>query len=307
MSLTDVTLCGKTLCSPVIAASGTFGFGGEYAGIVDMKKLGGISGKGLTLEGKYGNEGERLWETPAGLINSIGLQNPGVRHFIEYELPGMKKLGPAVLANLGGSTIETYEEGARLLDETNVDFIELNISCPNVKAGGIAYGVKAESAREVVSRVRACTKKPLIVKLSPNAENITEMALACEAAGADGLSLVNTFQAMAIDLEKRRPVFNNVFAGLSGPAIRPIALRMVYQVCRAVQVPVVGLGGIATAGDALEFIMAGAAAVQVGTANFLPSADGKLFAQKDRTACADRVPQGHGVRSLAEIRGCAQV
>ena len=232
MSLTDVTLCGKTLCSPVIAASGTFGFGGEYAGIVDMKKLGGISGKGLTLEGKYGNEGERLWETPAGLINSIGLQNPGVRHFIEYELPGMKKLGPAVLANLGGSTIETYEEGARLLDETNVDFIELNISCPNVKAGGIAYGVKAESAREVVSRVRACTKKPLIVKLSPNAENITEMALACEAAGADGLSLVNTFQAMAIDLEKRRPVFNNVFAGLSGPAIRPIALRMVYQVCR---------------------------------------------------------------------------
>ena len=184
MSLTDVTLCGKTLCSPVIAASGTFGFGGEHAGIVDMKKLGGISGKGLTLEGKYGNEGERLWETPAGLINSIGLQNPGVRHFIEYELPGMKKLGPAVLANLGGSTIETYEEGARLLDETNVDFIELNISCPNVKAGGIAYGVKAESAREVVSRVRACTKKPLIVKLSPNAENITEMALACEAAGA---------------------------------------------------------------------------------------------------------------------------
>ena len=291
MSLTDVTLCGKTLCSPVIAASGTFGFGGEYAGIVDMKKLGGISGKGLTLEGKYGNEGERLWETPAGLINSIGLQNPGVRHFIEYELPGMKKLGP-----------ETYEEGARLLDETNVDFIELNISCPNVKAGGIAYGVKAESAREVVSRVRACTKKPLIVKLSPNAENITEMALACEAAGADGLSLVNTFQAMAIDLEKRRPVFNNVFAGLSGPAIRPIALRMVYQVCRAVQVPVVGLGGIATAGDALEFIMAGVAAVQVGTANF-----------SDPRACekiTDGIAawmQGHGVRSLAEIRGCAQV
>ena len=183
-----------------------------------------------------------------------------------------------------------------------IDVLELNISCPNVKAGGIAYGVKAESAREVVSRVRACTKKPLIVKLSPNAENITEMALACEAAGADGLSLVNTFQAMAIDLEKRRPVFNNVFAGLSGPAIRPIALRMVYQVCRAVQVPVVGLGGIATAGDALEFIMAGAAAVQVGTANF-----------SDPRACekiTDGIAawmQSHGVRSLAEIRGCAQV
>ena len=185
MSLTDVTLCGKTLCSPVIAASGTFGFGGEYAGIVDMKKLGGISGKGLTLDGKYGNEGERLWETPAGLINSIGLQNPGVRHFIEYELPGMKKLGPAVLANLGGSTIETYEDGARLLDETNVDFIELNISCPNVKAGGIAYGAVL-SARGRASRVRACTKKPLIVKLSPNAEN-TRNGRRCEA-GVDGLS-----------------------------------------------------------------------------------------------------------------------
>ena len=297
-----VNLCGKTLQSPVIAASGTFGFGVEYENIVDLKKLGAVSGKGLTLEGKYGNEGERLWETPSGLINSIGLQNPGVQHFIDNELPDMLGMGCAAMANLGGSTIETYEEGARLLDKTDIDFIELNISCPNVKAGGIAYGVKAESAREVVSRVRKCTTKPMIVKLSPNAENIVEMALACEEAGADGLSLVNTFQAMAIDLEKRRPVFHNVFAGLSGPAIRPIALRMVYQVCRAVQVPVVGLGGIATAGDALEFIMAGAAAVQVGTANF-----------SDPRACekiTDGIAawmQSHGVRSLAEIRGCAQV
>ncbi|MFQ9900248.1 MAG: dihydroorotate dehydrogenase [Ruthenibacterium sp.] len=227
-----VTLCGVPLQSPVIAASGTFGFGQEFSRIVDMRWLGAISGKGLTLEGKAGNEGERLYETPAGLINSIGLQNPGVRHFIQHELPAMKRLGPAAMANLGGSTIETYEEGARLLDGTDVDLLELNISCPNVKAGGIAYGIKAESAREVVARVRACTQKPLVVKLSPNAENITEMALACEEAGADGLSLVNTFQAMAIDLASRRPVFQNVFAGLSGPAIRPIALRMVYQVCR---------------------------------------------------------------------------
>ena len=297
-----VNLCGKTLQSPVIAASGTFGFGVEYENIVDLKKLGAVSGKGLTLEGKYGNEGERLWETPSGLINSIGLQNPGVRHFIDNELPDMLGMGCAAMANLGGSTIETYEEGARLLDKTDIDFIELNISCPNVKAGGIAYGVKAASAREVVSRVRKCTTKPMIVKLSPNAENIVEMALACEEAGADGLSLVNTFQAMAIDLEKRRPVFHNVFAGLSGPAIRPIALRMVYQVCGAVKVPVVGLGGIATAHDALEFILAGATAIQVGTANFMdPKACEKI---------ADGIGEwmdAHGVRTLDEIRGAARV
>lgn len=295
-----VTLCGVPLQSPVIAASGTFGFGQEFPRIVDMRWLGAISGKGLTLEGKAGNEGERLYETPAGLINSIGLQNPGVRHFIQHELPAMKRLGPAAMANLGGSTIETYEEGARLLDGTDVDLLELNISCPNVKAGGIAYGIKAESAREVVARVRACTQKPLVVKLSPNAENITEMALACEEAGADGLSLVNTFQAMAIDLASRRPVFQNVFAGLSGPAIRPIALRMVYQVCKAVHVPVVGLGGIATAEDALAFIMAGATAVQVGTASFA-----------NPRACED-VARGmaawmdeNGVKTLDEIRGAA--
>lgn len=297
-----VNLCGKTLQSPVIAASGTFGFGVEYENIVDLKKLGAVSGKGLTLEGKYGNEGERLWETPSGLINSIGLQNPGVQHFIDNELPQMLQLGCASMANLGGSTIETYEEGARLLDKTDIDFIELNISCPNVKAGGIAYGVKAESAREVVSRVRKCTSKPMIVKLSPNAENIVEMALACEEAGADGLSLVNTFQAMAIDLEKRRPVFHNVFAGLSGPAIRPIALRMVYQVCGAVKVPVVGLGGIATARDALEFIMAGATAVQVGTANFM---DPKAC-EKIADGIADWM-DAHGVKTLNEIRGAARV
>ena len=297
-----VNLCGKTLQSPVIAASGTFGFGVEYENIVDLKKLGAVSGKGLTLEGKYGNEGERLWETPSGLINSIGLQNPGVQHFIDNELPQMLQLGCASMANLGGSTIETYEEGARLLDKTDIDFIELNISCPNVKAGGIAYGVKAESAREVVSRVRKCTSKPMIVKLSPNAENIVEMALACEEAGADGLSLVNTFQAMAIDLEKRRPVFHNVFAGLSGPAIRPIALRMVYQVCGAVKVPVVGLGGIATASDALEFLMAGATAVQVGTANFM---DPKAC-EKIADGIADWM-DAHGVKTLNEIRGAARV
>lgn len=256
-----VTLCGVPLQSPVIAASGTFGFGQEFSRIVDMRWLGAISGKGLTLEGKAGNEGERLYETPAGLINSIGLQNPGVRHFIEHELPAMKRLGPVAMANLGGSTIETYEEGARLLDGTDVDLIELNISCPNVKAGGIAYGIRAQSAREVVARVRACTKKPLVVKLSPNAENITEMALACEEAGADGLSLCEHLSGYGYRPCLAPPGVPEYICGPFRPAIRPIALRMVYQVCRAVHVPVVGLGGIATGEDALAFIMAGAAAV----------------------------------------------
>lgn len=296
----SVELCGVKMASPIIGASGTFGFGVEYSGIVDMKKLGGVSGKGLTLGGKAGNMGTRLFETPSGIINSIGLQNPGVQYFIDNDLPEMKKLGCAAIANLGGGSIEDYEQGARLLDKTDIDILELNISCPNVKAGGMAFGVKADCAHDIVSRVRKCTAKPMMVKLSPNAENITEMALACEAAGADALSLVNTFQAMAIDIEKRKPVFDNIFAGLSGQAIRPIALRMVYQVCKAVKVPVCGLGGIATAHDAIEFIMAGATAVQIGTANF-----------SNPHVCTDiadgisKWMDAHGVKSLAEIRGAA--
>ncbi len=302
MTSIEINLCGKRLASPVIAASGTFGFGGEYADIVDMKKLGAISGKGLTLVPKYGNEGIRLFETSQGLMNSIGLQNPGIEYFIDYELENMQKLGPATMANLGGGLIEDYEKGAKLLDKTSVDFIELNISCPNVKAGGIAYGIKANSAKEVVAKVRKCTGKPLVVKLSPNAEDICEMAKTCEEQGADAISLVNTFQAMAIDISKRKPVFNNVFAGLSGAAIKPIALRMVYQVCGAVKVPVIGLGGISSAEDAIEFIMAGASAVQVGTANFT-----------NPRACTEIV-NGieewmtlNGVKNIDEIKGCARV
>lgn len=294
-----VNLLGKTLNGPVIGASGTYGYGVEYADIVDLTKLGGVCSKGLTLNGKPGNEGERLWETPSGLINSIGLQNPGVQHFIQHELPEMQTMGTTIFANLGGGCIEDYEEGTRLLNDTPVDFIELNISCPNVKHGGIAYGVKAESAKEVVSRVKAVCKKPLIVKLSPNAESIPEMAAACVEAGADALSLVNTFQAMAIDLERRQPVFKNVYAGLSGPAIRPIALRMVHQVCKTVKVPVIGLGGIATGRDALEFIMAGATAVQVGTANFAdPKACNRIT--QEMAEWMDK----NGVKTLEEIRGC---
>ena len=276
-----VDFLGKRLAGPVIAASGTFGFGPEYAGIEDLRVLGGISGKGLTLNGQPGNEGERLYETPSGLMNSIGLQNPGVQHFIDHELPAMRRCGTTVWANLGGHTIEENVEGVQMLCAAGVDFIELNISCPNVKR-------------------KVCTV-PLIVKLSPQAESIPEMCKAVEAAGADAISLCNTFQACAIDLEKRHPVFNNTFAGLSGPAVRPIALRMVWQAVGAVSIPVVGLGGILTGKDALEFIMAGAAAVQVGTANFL-----------DPKACTRNTNEigqwmdAHGVKTLDEIRGCAR-
>ena len=305
MSNLHVSLLGKTLPGPVIAASGTFGYGVEYGEIVDLGVLGGVCSKGLTLNPKYGNEGERLLETPSGLINSIGLQNPGVRHFIDNELPAMRQAlagtGTAVLANLGGGCIEDYEEGCELLCQAGVDFVELNISCPNVKHGGIAYGVKPESAKEVVSRVRRVCSRPLIVKMSPQAEDIGRMAAACVEAGADALSLVNTFQACAIDLEKRRPVFNNIFAGLSGPAVRPIALRMVWQAVGAVNIPVVGLGGIATGRDALEFIMAGAAAVQVGAANFANPRAMETIAD-EMAAWMDK----NGVKTLDEIRGCAR-
>ena len=234
-------LLGFAMNSPIIGASGTVGYGVEYEELADFTKIGGISGKGLTLHGQYGNKGERLWETPSGLINSIGLQNPGVQHFIDVELNEMlelkQKYGTVAIANLGGHSEEEYVEGAALLSDSAVDIVELNISCPNVKVGGMAYGVKAEAAGAVVRMVRDACKKPLMVKLSPQAENIPEMCRAVEAAGADAISLTNTFQACAIDLEKRRPVFNNIFAGLSGPAVRPIALRMVWQAVGAVSIP----------------------------------------------------------------------
>jgi len=267
----SVTIAGVRLKNPVIAASGTFGYGREYAGIIDVSRLGGICTKGLTLNPRPGNKGIRVWETPAGLLNSIGLENPGIAAFIEKELPFMRKLGPAVIANLSGSTVEEYAQGAALLNESEVDMIELNISCPNVKAGGMTFGLDPQAAASVVEPVRrALTRKPLMVKLSPNAPDLTAVAHACINAGADALSLVNTFKAMAIDIQKRKPVFDNISAGLSGPAIKPIALRMVWELCRELKsaVPIVALGGIAGANDALEFLMAGAAAIQVGSATF---------------------------------------
>ncbi|MDR0289927.1 MAG: dihydroorotate dehydrogenase [Treponema sp.] len=267
----SVSIAGVRLQNPVIAASGTFGYGREYAKIIDVSRLGGICTKGLTLNPRPGNTGIRIWETPSGMLNSIGLENPGIPAFIENELPHLRKLGPAVIANLSGSTIEEYIEGAALLNASSIDMIELNISCPNVKAGGMAFGLDPVAAASVVEPVRrALSAKPLMVKLSPNAPDLIAVARSCINAGADALSLVNTFKAMAIDIHQRKPVFDNISAGLSGPAIKPIALRMVWELCREINtIPIVGLGGIACADDALEFLIAGATAVQVGSATFV--------------------------------------
>lgn len=264
-----VNICGVEFKNPVMTASGTFGFGEEYSELYDISKLGGICSKGLTFNKREGNYGIRIKETTAGMLNSVGLQNPGIDKFIEVELPKMKKFDTNIIANVGGATVEEYIEIIERLNDKEVDIIELNISCPNVKRGGMALGIKSDVAFEAVKRVKAICKKPLMVKLSPNAENIVEMAQSCEQAGADALSLVNTFQGMAIDYKKRKAIFDNVYAGFSGPAIKPIALRMVHQVAKACNVPIIGLGGITTWEDAIEFIMAGATGIQIGTANFM--------------------------------------
>ncbi|WP_058260307.1 dihydroorotate dehydrogenase [Fenollaria timonensis] len=254
--------------NPLIAASGTYGFGKEYEEYYDISKIGGVSTKGLTLNPKDGNEGIRLFETPSGLMNSIGLENPGIQAFIDNELDFLLSKDLITLVNIGGNNIEDYLEAVRLISKTEAQMIELNISCPNVKSGGMAFGIKTCVAKDVVKKVRDITDKPLIVKLSPNANDIVEMAKACEEVGADALSLVNTFNAMAIDIDRRKTIFNNKTAGLSGPAIKPIALRMTYEVAKAVNIPVIGMGGIQNYRDVIEFIMAGASAVQVGTMNF---------------------------------------
>lgn len=269
------TLKGVKFPNPVIGSSGCFGFGVEYKTLFDVNRLGGISSKGLTLEPRQGNDGIRLHETPAGLMNSIGLQNPGIPHFIEHELPEMLKLKPVAIANLSGSSLETYVEGAKLLDKTEVPVIELNISCPNVSAGGAAFGMSCVSAASAVSAVRAVTSKPLIVKLTPQSHELTQVALSCIEAGADAISLCNSFQGIAIDIERGVPVFDKLKAGFGGPAVRPIAVRLVYEVVEAInklppehRVPVIAIGGAATWEDAVEFIMAGASAIQVGSATF---------------------------------------
>lgn len=293
-----VNICGVEFKNPVIGASGTVGFGREYANYLDWNKIGGISTKGLTIYPKDGNMGQRIHETPSGLMNSIGLQNPSVQAYIDHDHAWLRSFDTRILANIGGATLEDYQQAVELISTVDVDMIELNISCPNVAHGGMALGIKCNIASEAVRAVRKYTKLPLVVKLSPNAENIAEMAYACREAGADALSLVNTFNALAIDIYRRKPVFKNVTAGLSGPAIKPIALRMVREAKQAAQCPVIGMGGISTWQDAVEFIMAGSSAVQVGAANFVnPSV------MEDIVDGLENFVREQGIRDLEEITG----
>lgn len=269
MNRLETEYLGIKFKNPLIGASGTYGYGTDYKDYYPIDLIGGISSKGLTYIPKEGNKGIRLWETPSGLMNSIGLENPGVENFIKEGMASIISLGPKVLINLGGNSLDDYVRGAELLNESKIDLIELNISCPNVKEGGMVFGVDPQSAAEVTRKVKKVSKHKIVVKLSPNARDISEIAKAVEEAGADGISLVNTFLAMAIDIKNKRPVFENTYAGLSGPAIKPIALRMVHQAAHAVKIPVIGMGGITNYKDVIEFIMAGAKLVQIGTYNFM--------------------------------------
>ncbi len=293
----SVNICGVELKNPVIPASGTFGFGREFNEIYDISVLGGVATKGLTLEPRAGNPVPRIAESKGVILNSVGLQNPGVESFIENDLNWLKNK-TRVLANVAGKTLSDYEKICARLDGM-VDFIELNISCPNVKAGGMAFGIKPESVKEVTHVAKSALKKtPLIVKLSPNVESIARNAIAAEEGGADCLSLINTITGLAVDIENRRPILANNTGGVSGAGVKPIALRMVYEAAHAVNIPVIGMGGITCAEDAVEFLMAGAVAVQVGTRNF-----------KNSRACPDIIEglrgwcERHGVEKVSSLTG----
>lgn len=264
----SVNICGIDFKNPVIPASGVFGYGREYEELFSLDRLGGIATKGTTLHRRTGNLAPRIAETPSGMLNSVGLQNPGIDHFIEKELPYLLQKDTVILANIAGSTVEECVQVAEKLESTDVHMIELNISCPNVKQGGAAFGTSCEMASEVVKQVRKATSKPLVVKLSPNVTSIADIAKAVESAGADAVSLINTLLGMRIDINTGRPVLRNNVGGMSGRAVFPIAVRMVWQVANAVKIPVIGMGGVSSGRDAIELMMAGASAVQVGAAIF---------------------------------------
>lgn len=266
---TSVDLAGIKMKNPVTVASGTFGYGREFAEFIDLNKLGGICTKGTSLKPRAGNKPPRVYETSAGMLNAIGLQNPGIEYFMENDLPYLKQFDTAVIVNACGSSIEEYVELAKVLNTLDIDGVELNLSCPNVKAGCLAFGTTYEGVKEVTSKVRKVLDKPLIVKLTPNVTDITQPAKGAEDAGADGVSLINTLLGMSIDIHKRRPHLANNTGGLSGPCVKPVAVRMVYQVAQKINIPILGLGGIVTAEDAIEFMLAGAKAVSIGTANFI--------------------------------------
>ena len=287
------------LKNPVMTASGTFGYGTEYADFMDISRLGAIIVKGTTLNPRQGNPYPRMAETPSGMLNAVGLQNKGVDYFVDHIYPEVRKIDTNIIVNVSGSCIDDYVQTASIINTLDdIPAIELNISCPNVKQGGMAFGVKPESAAQVVSAVRKAYDKTLIVKLSPNVTDITEIARAVEDAGADSVSLINTMLGMAIDAEKRKPILSTITGGMSGPAVKPVALRMVWQTAKAVKIPVIGLGGICSATDAVEFLLAGASAIQIGTANFIdPSISEKVIDG------IEAYLQRHGFNSVQEIIG----
>ena len=299
MVKTEIKLKGLTLKNPVMTASGTFGYGEEYADFVDLSELGGIIVKGTTLHHREGNPYPRMAETPMGMLNCVGLQNKGVDYFIETIYPRIKDFDTNVIVNVSGSNIDDYVTAAAKIDALeNIPAIELNVSCPNVKQGGMAFGVTCSGIEQVVKAVREVYHKHLIVKLSPNVTNIAEIALAAEAAGADSVSLINTLLGMAIDAETRKPILSMVTGGLSGACVKPVALRMVWQVSKAVKIPVIGLGGISSATDAIEFLLAGASAIQIGTANFIDPAISAKVAKGIVEYC-----EKHGVEDVNELIG----
>ena len=299
---TKVTLCGIELDNPIIPASGTFGFGYEFAELYDINCLGTFSFKGTTKEPRFGNPTPRIAECPGGMINAVGLQNPGVDAVIEHELPRLKRcFHKPVMANVSGFSVDDYAYTCeRLAREEQVGWLEVNVSCPNVHGGGMSFGTAPEAAAEVTRAVRAVTDKPIIIKLSPNVTDIVSIAKACEAAGADGISLINTMLGMRIDLKRRRPVIANTMGGYSGPALLPVALRMVYQVSHAVRIPVVGMGGVSCAEDVLEMMLAGAMAVEIGAANLI-----NPYAARDIVNDLPRVMQTYGIENLSDIIGGA--
>ena len=298
-----VNIGALKLKNPVLTASGTFGYGEEFADFVDLTRLGGFIVKGTTLHPREGNPYPRMAETPMGMLNAVGLQNKGVHYFVEHIYPRFKGLDTNVIVNVSGSSVEDYRETAAIINELeNIPAIELNISCPNVKHGGMTFGVHPEAAAEVVSAVRSAYHKTLIVKLTPNVTDITEIAKAVEGAGADSISLINTMLGMAIDAERRKPLLSTVTGGLSGPCVKPVALRMVWQGAKAVKVPVVGLGGIMNATDAIEFLLAGATAIELGTANFIDPA----ITVKVVDGINDYLDR-HGFKSVQEIIGALEV
>ena len=299
----SVNIGKLNLSNPVMTASGTFGYGLEFQDFVDLEKIGGSIVKGTTLHHSEGNPYPRMAETPMGMLNAVGLQNKGVHYFVDHIYPQIKDIRTNMIVNVSGSQVEDYAETASIINELeNIPAIELNISCPNVKQGGMAFGVTAHGAAEVVSAVRKVYKKTLIVKLSPNVTDITEIARAVEGAGADSVSLINTLLGMAIDAEKRRPILSTVTGGMSGAAVKPIALRMVWQVAKAVNIPVVGLGGIMNWKDAVEFLLAGATAIQIGTANFIDPA----ITVKVAEGINDYLDR-HGYSSVRDIIGALEV